>query len=158
MKKFVFSLERMLSYKHSLYEKESNELARLRRERLDTEHRRDGVQRQVAEKEAALYRDMGKGLSVSEVRKMAYFRENADTLVQILEEKMCELDIEIEKQLAIVIALDQDVQSLEKLREKQWDEYLADTRREEAERISELVSRKHIETRQSETEDEEIVS
>ncbi len=122
----------MLSYKHSLYEKERNELARLRRERLDKEHHRDNVLKQVAEKEAQLYKDMEKGLSVTEVKQMGYYRDNADTLVQLLETQMHELDIEIEKQLAIVIALDQDVQSLEKLREKQWDEYLAQVRREEA--------------------------
>ncbi len=158
MKKFAFSLERMLSYKHSLYEKERNELARLRHERLSAEHHRDSVLHQVAEKEMALYRDMEKGLPVSEVKKMGYYRDNADTLVQVLETQMQELDIEIEKQLAIVIALDQDVQSLEKLREKQWDEYQAETRREEAERISELVGQKYIENQKIEEQENNAVS
>ncbi len=158
MRKFVFSLEKMLSYKHSLYEKERNELARLRSKRLETEHHRDSVLQQVAEKEAQLYNHMDKGLSVTEIRQMGYYRDNADALVQLLEAQMRELDVEIEAQLAIVIALDQDVQSLEKLREKQWDEYLAEARREEAERISELVSRKHIENERAAAEEADIVS
>ena len=47
---------------------------------------------------------------------------------------------EIEKQLVIVVALDKEVKSLEKLREKQWEEYQAETIREENERILEMVS------------------
>lgn len=148
MKKFVFTLGRMLSYKSSLYEKERNELARLRRERAELEARRDEVQRQLAAVEAEFQEKALGGVDVAEMQKVAYFRKNADCLTTILQGQMAELDVRIERQLAIVIKLDQDVQGLEKLREKQWEEYTAEAKHEEAERISELVSGKYIEAQQ----------
>lgn len=146
MRKFVFTLGKMLSYKSSLYERERNELARLRRERAELEARRDEVERQLQVMEAEFQEKALSGVSMDEVHRIGYYRNNADCLIEMLNREMAELDIRIEKQLAIVIKLDQDVQGLEKLREKQWAEYTAEAAREEAERISELVSGKYIES------------
>ncbi len=145
MKKFVFTLGKMLSYKSSLYERERNELARLRRERAELEARREEVRRQLAEMENDFRQRAQQGVDVAEMQKVAYFRKNTDCLIELLTRQMMDLDVRIERQLAIVIKLDQDVQGLEKLREKQWEEYTAEANREEAERISEQVSGKYIE-------------
>lgn len=146
MKKFGFTLAKMLSYKSSLYERERNELARLRRERAELEARRKEVQHQLLAMEAEFRERACGGVDVTEVQRIAYFRRNADCLCELLTRDMTDLDVRIARQLVIVIQLDQDVQGLEKLREKQWDEYMAAEKREESERISELVSTKYIET------------
>ena len=150
MKKFAFTLEKMLNYKSSLYERERNELGRLRRERVELEVRRDNVQQQLRQREVEFQQKAADGVQMDEIQKIAYFRDNSEKLIISLEKQIVAKDIEIEKQLAIVIQLDKDVKGLEKLKENQWDEYVAESNREEKERILELVSFKYMETKNEE--------
>ncbi len=155
MKKFAFSLQRMLAYKESLYEKERNELARLRRERLEIEQRKLGVQRQMAQMDAE-YREEAAttGVSAEEIAKINYHRTNSRFLEEQLDKDMAAKDVQIEKQLEIVLQLDQDVKGLEKLKEKKWEEYQEAAAGEERERILEMVSTKFIETKAEEAAEE----
>lgn len=155
MKRFAFPLERILNYKRSLYEEARNELARLRHERLTLEQRRDGAERQLYSREAEFHQKAANGIPMDEVQSYNYYKQSAEYLIQQLDEAIAAKDVEIEKQLQIVIELDQDVKGLEKLREKQWEEYMEETRREEAERISEIVSTKFIETQRENLAEEQ---
>lgn len=147
MKKFNFTLQRMLAYKQSLYEKERNELARLRHERAALLQRQDATRVQLADKEQTFRRRAaGVGAYIEDVTSFNYYRSSAELLIQDLEEQIQRKDIEIAAQLKIVIELDRDVKGLEKLREKQWEEYQAAAAIEERERILELVSTKYLET------------
>lgn len=155
MKKFAFPLERILSYKRSLYEEARNELARLRHERATLEQRRDNTQRQVLEKDAEFHQKAAAGVHMDEVQSYNFYRESAEALIEQLDVAIAAKEVEIERQLEIVIELDKDVKGLEKLREKQWEEYQEDARREENERILEIVSTKYIDDqRQAESEEQ----
>lgn len=146
MKKFAFKLERMLGFKRTLYEKERNELARLRAERNQIQQRRDDTERQIIEVDAAFRKKAAEeGVHITDITSMNYQRTNAEHLVEALEREIAEMDVRIAKQLEVVIQLDKDVKGLEKLREKQWDEYQRESMKEEQERIMELVSSKYIE-------------
>ncbi len=140
----------MLGFKRTLYEKERNILSQLRAQRLALEVRRDETQRQVLEKDAAFRQKAAtEGARIDEVNSLNYHRDNADKLVKQLDGEMAELDVKIEAQLKIVMQLDQDVKGLEKLREKQLDEYNAAAMREEQERILELISGRFAEEQQA---------
>lgn len=155
MKKFAFSLERILGFKRTLYEKERNELARLRAERNRIQQRRDETERQMLALDAEFRRKAAEGpVGIEEITKNNFHRTNADHLIEQLEEEIAAKDVEIARQLEIVIQLDKDVKGLEKLRENQWDVYQHAARKEEQERISELVSSKYIETRQEQQAEE----
>ena len=146
MKKFAFSLQRMLVYKESLYEKERNELARLRRERVEVEQRRDDTQAQAYAVDREYRRKAAaEGVTADEISAVNYQRTTARYLVEQLELQMRDLDVRIERQLEVVVQLDRDVKSLEKLKEKKWEEYQIEANKEEQERIAELVSTKFIE-------------
>ena len=146
MKKFAFSLERILAFKRTLYEKERNELARLRAERNAIEQRKENTIQQVLEMDARFREKAASGgVKVEDINTLSYHRDNSDKLVKQLKIEIQEKDILIEKQLVIVIELDQDVKSLEKLREKQWEDYTLAAMREEQDRIMEIVSSKFIE-------------
>ena len=146
MKKFSFSLQRMLGFKEMLYEKERNYLAQLRAERLVVANRREGTERQMLADDVAFRRKAAEdGVKLADVTAQNYKRRGAMVLCEMLDEELVQMDEVIEQQLEIVIALDKEVKSLEKLREKQWEEYLADAAREESERILELVSGRYVE-------------
>lgn len=151
MKKFVFPLQRMLAFKQSLYEKERNELIRLRAARNELERRRDETRQQMLVMDEEFRQRAAAGVSYEQVTSQSFHRENADKLVKQLEAEMAKLDVEIEQQLRVVIQLDQDVKGLEKLREKQFAEYSAAAAKEEQERIAEMVSNKFIEEQRVES-------
>lgn len=148
MKKFMFSLERVLRYKRTLYETERNTLASLRTKRRRLEEKRDSCENQllILDKEFRL-KAANEGVGINDINQLNYQKNNGDKLIEQLDEEMATLDIEIEKQLEIVMQLDKDVKGLEKLREKQFEEYTAEAMKEEQERVSELVSSKYIESR-----------
>ena len=148
MKRFVFTLYRMLRFKQTMYERERSVLAKLRADRLAVERRRDATVRQMMAADAEYRRKAAVGMAVGEIAKFSYLRENAEKLVEELETTMADMDVEIEKQLQIVMELDREVQVLEKLRDKQWEEYQAESRREESVRILEMVSRRFFDDTQ----------
>ncbi len=141
MKRFAFSLQRMLGFKRSMYEKERNTLALLRAERAALQARRDDTERQMLAMDAEFrQKAAAEGVRIDEVTALSYHRTNSDRLIEQLEGEIARMDAAIEKQLLVVIELDKEVKSLEKLRERQWEEYQAEAAREERERILEIVS------------------
>lgn len=146
MKKFEFTLERILSFKRTLYEKERSALAHLRARRAGIQQRRDDTETQILQKDAEFrHKAASGGVRAQEVATLNFQRESSTVLIEQLDTQIAALDIEIEKQLEVVIALDKEVKSLEKLRETQWEEYVAEAARQEQERISEIVSGKFAE-------------
>lgn len=148
MKKFVFSLERILAFKRTLYEKERNALAQLRAQRAALEQKKEDTIAQTLQLDAEFREKAQRGATIHDITSLNYHRENADLLVKQLNVDMATLDVAIEQQLKVVIQLDKDVKGLEKLRESQLEEYTAEAMKEEQERISELVSNKFIEDQQ----------
>ena len=155
MKKFAFTLQRMLAFKTTMYEKERNALAQLRAERLTVEQRRDNILLQMAQADAEYRRKAAEGgIPAEEVRQLALKKQSSDALVEMLEAEMARLDVEIERQLQVVIELDREVKSLEKLREAQWAEWQEEYTREEKERILELVSRRYVDDQAAQAEED----
>lgn len=152
MKKFSFSLERILSFKRTLFEKERNILAQMRAQRAALEKRSDdALQQMQALDEKFRAKAAGGGVNATDVAAVNYHRDNSDKLIAQLKEEIAVLDIKIEQQLKVVIRLDQDVKGLEKLREKQFEEYSAAAAAEERERILEQVSSRFIENTKNES-------
>lgn len=155
MKRFAFSLQRMLGFKQTLYEKERNTLAQLRAERLALEMRRDAAQAQMMQMDADFRQKAATdGVRIDEVRQLSFHRDNADKLIKQFDQDLARMDVEIEKQLQVVIALDKEVKSLEKLRESQWEEYQRKAAKEENDRILEIVSSRFAENQKAEQEEE----
>ena len=149
MKKFEFSLERLLGFKRSMYEKERNALAQLRVQRLALEAKKEETQRQIAVMEAEFREKAANGVKMDEVNRLSFHQTNAGRLIEQLDVDIEQMDVLIQRQLEVVIQLDKDVKGLEKLRETQWDEYTAEAMKAEQERILELVSGRFIEDQKS---------
>lgn len=140
MKRFEFTLARILAFKQTMYDKERNTLAQMRAERLAVEIRKDDTKAQRRQRSDEFNEKAAQGISVDEVNEYNFLQESAARLIEVLELDLYRRDIEIEKQLVVVVELDKEVKSLEKLRERQWEEYQADAAREEQQRILEIVS------------------
>ena len=155
MKRFAFSLQRMLGFKKTLYDKERNTLAQMRAAHNALEKRREDTRQQMLQMDADFREKAARdGVRIDEVRQVAFHRDNGGKLVKQLDAEIARMEVEIERQLQVVIALDKEVQSLEKLREKQWEEYRQALAREENERILELVSARFVDNQRQAQEEE----
>ena len=140
MKKFEFSLRHMRDYRDRLLDEEKGTLQRRKAER-------DQIENDIARLEgdfAALSRKMQekaeKGTTVIELRKLSAQMDNVRLQIQDLEKALVKAEQRVEKQMDVVVEANKEVTKLDKLEEKQREEYRHQVSKAEEDRIDEFVS------------------
>ena len=140
MKKFEFSLRHMRDYRERLLDEEKGTLQRRKAER-------DQIENDIARLEgdfAALSRKMQekaeKGTTVIELRKLSAQMDNVRLQIQDLEKALVKAEQRVEKQMQVVVEANKEVTKLDKLEEKQLEEYRRQVNKAEEDRIDEFVS------------------
>ncbi len=140
MKKFEFSLRHMRDYRERLLDEEKGTLQRRKAER-------DQIENDIARLEgdfAALSRKMQekaeKGTTVIELRKLSAQMDNVRLQIQDLEKALVKAEQRVEKQMDVVVEANKEVTKLDKLEEKQREEYRHQASKAEEDRIDEFVS------------------
>ena len=140
MKKFEFSLRHMRDYRERLLDEEKGTLQRRKAER-------DQIENDIARLEgdfAALSRKMQekaeKGTTVIELRKLSAQMDNVRLQIQDLEKALVKAEQRVEKQMDVVVEANKEVTKLDKLEEKQREEYRHQASNAEEDRIDEFVS------------------
>jgi flagellar FliJ protein len=140
MKKFRFTLEKLLSYKESMLDKEKITLAALRAQLGKV---LDKISFLTEEREA-FYRlireDTEKGTTAGELRTKQYQIENIGHQLQSLNAERARLEKMVENQLNVVIELTKEKTELEMLRDKQLEAFRLEEAKENELIISEFVS------------------
>lgn len=142
MKKFEFSLGRMLDYRQSLLEKEKNALMQLFAKRNSIEDEIDENEERGRETAEELRALTEKGTTITEIQRLNYRLEAIRRRAKRLLQDMREMELAIEEQREVVTEASQTVKSLELLRDNQREEYDYASRKEEEERVAELISSK----------------
>ena len=140
MKKFEFSLRHMRDYRERLLDEEKGTLQRRKAER-------DQIENDIARLEgdfAALSRKMQekaeKGTTVIELRKLSAQMDNVRLQIQDLEKALVKAEQRVEKQMDVVVEANKEVTKLDKLEEKQREEYSQQVSKGVEDRIDEFVS------------------
>ena len=140
MKKFAFSLERMLNFQSQNLEKEMGILGRMTAERdaleaqkQDTAEKAAGVQADIARREA-------EGTTIFMLKACFSILESARNQLEEMEEELRLLQAGLERQRQIVTEASREVKKLEKLKEKQLEEYHRGEAKEQQETIAEHVA------------------
>lgn len=142
MKKFSFSLEKVLSYKETVLEKEKGELAKLNRQRRELAQQQQHLEEALALESSAFQIKMAKGINVSELQRFQFIKSNAESQIKQLKEQIILKDRQIERQRNVVIEADRDVSKFSKLKEKQVEEYKYLDAKEQKDMILETLSNK----------------
>ena len=123
MKVFEFSLERMYHYKEQVLNKEKNLLAQLRK-------RKDGIEAEIVEREqystqkkVELQARQLEGTTAMELSSDLFMIENTKLQIAGLHRVLRKAEEEVAYQLTVVIAASREIAGLEKLEEKQREEY-----------------------------------
>lgn len=123
MKKFKFSLDKLKDYRNQILEKEKNDLARLRREQQQLLDNIAALRSRLEQSQDDFIEKSRQGMSVTQVMFTKNYQQSLSEQIKQLEKDSAELDGRIQKQLTVVVEASKDVTSLDKLEEKQLDEY-----------------------------------
>ncbi|WP_312693480.1 flagellar export protein FliJ [Caproiciproducens sp.] len=139
MKKFVFSLEKVLSFKQQTLDIKKNELALLQMKLMDLEKEIDALNDQFTVTNRRMVEELQKGLNTSDMLiYKTYFNTLNQKILKLIDQKKQLLDIIAQKKTDI-IAVNSEISGLEKLRDKQLTEYIKQVQKNEELAMDEYV-------------------
>ena len=124
MKKFMFSLEKVLSFKQQTLNVKMNELGLFQMKLLELEKEINDLNKKFADTNQVMVKSLQTGLNSNDIAVYKlYFNTLNQKIQKLIEDKNRLSDIIAQKK-ADIIAINSEISGLEKLREKQLAEYL----------------------------------
>ncbi|MCR5168783.1 MAG: flagellar export protein FliJ [Oscillospiraceae bacterium] len=140
MKKFNFSLEKLYGYKEQVLSKEKNDLAQYRSEKQQLLEEKERLERLLAESGEEFAEKAAVGMSIVEINVIKDYQKSLTEDIRLKEREIEAAEERISGQLRVVIQASKDVNSLEKLRDKQLDEYKFKVAKSDEQFIEEFVT------------------
>ena len=140
MKKFNFSLEKLYGYKEQVLSKEKNDLAQYRSEKQQLLEEKERLERLLAESGEEFAEKAAVGMSIVEINVIKDYQKSLTEDIGLKEREIEAAEERISGQLRVVIQASKDVNSLEKLRDKQLDEYKFKVAKSDEQFIEEFVT------------------
>lgn len=139
MQDFKFTLERMQRYKVQLLDREKDTLAGLRAHLADIDAQIQGLDDYLDLKNAELQHRQREGLPTADLDAYRFYIENTRLQRRQLCAERDSARAEVDRQTQVVLAAAREVNSLDKLEEKQHEEYRYEEGRENRLEIGEYV-------------------
>ena len=140
MKKFEFTLQKLKDFREQELDRQKNTLSLLRADLRRLEEARELLIEKVAVESEQLERVCTIGSSASEIAMRKRYIVTLQQEIHLKEQLAAQKQAEIEKQLGVVVEATKDVRTLEKLEEKQLEEYNEKAGKENEQFIEEFVS------------------
>jgi flagellar export protein FliJ len=139
MKRFEFSMNKLKGYKTQVLDREKDALAYLRRQRQLLEDEKADNIRQLSESNDEFNAQSTLGLNVMQIQVFKSFHKALSDKITELEESITRAEFKVQQQLRIVVEATKEVKTLEKLEEKQLEEYNSAAAKLEERFIEEFV-------------------
>ncbi len=140
MKKFHFSLQAMRDYRERLLDEEKGTLQRLKAERDGIEEHLRRLEEEFARLSLEMVKAQMQGTTIIELRKLSAQLDNLRLQIEEQRTLLEQAEARVEQQMSVVVAANQEVSKLDKLEERQREEYRHQVNKAEEDRIDELVS------------------
>lgn len=144
MKKFQFSLDHVRDYRDRLLDEETGKLQRLRAEQTRIEQLIAQLEVDFAQVSQAMRDAQAEGITALEQRGFSLQLESIRMQTHELTDLLKGVQDQVEQQTQIVVAASQEVSKLDKLKDRQYEDWQTSVRKAEEERIEELVSQNYI--------------
>ena len=123
MKQFEFSLERIRNYKIQVLEKEKKTLGNLKLKRDEIADRICSMEKFRDEKTSQIQQKQIEGVSMGELVSLNYLIDNTRKQIQVLQIELLKAEEIVEAQRKVVLSIYQEKTGMDKLEEKQTEEY-----------------------------------
>lgn len=144
MKKFQFSLEHVRDYRDRLLDEEKGKLQRFRAEQDQIIQRITELKTGFAQISAEMQAAQAEGITALEQRGYSMQLENIRLQLRELEEQLETAKARVDHQTSVVVAANQEVSKLDKLRDHQFEIWKTGVQKAEEQRVEELVSQDYI--------------
>lgn len=124
MKKFMFSLEKVLSFKQQTLNVKMNELGLFQMKLLELEKEINDLNKKFADTNQIMVKALQSGINSNDIAVYKLYFNTLNQKIQKLIEDKNRLSEVIAQKKADIIAINSEISGLEKLREKQLAEYL----------------------------------
>lgn len=140
MKKFQFTLQKLMDFRTQELDRQKNALAVLQGDLKRLNDKREELTAKVVKYSNELVAASGAGLPAAEMGMRKRYIVTLQQEIHECEQRAILKQQEIDKQLSVVVEATKDVKTLEKLEEKQLEEYKAAEGKENEQFIEEFVS------------------
>jgi len=140
MKRFEFSLQKVLDFKNQTLDALMGELGEMRLRLTKMEEKIEQLERHYADLGAELREKYAAGVAVSEVASIRVFQDSLNSQIKALIKKKLDMLRLIALKQQQIIEVKSSVSGLEKLKEKQLSDYNRRVQKSEEAFIDELVS------------------
>jgi len=144
LKKFNFTLGRLLDYKDQVLETEKNRLGQLRARQTEIELAIEALERDFADTDRRQKEEARRGVTVLRMRGYEYQKESIRYQIKQQTIELKRINIEVDRQVKVVVAASQEVTGLDKLKEKQFEDYQKEVARDNENVIAEYISTKLV--------------
>ena len=140
MKKFKFTLGRMLDYKDQLLDEEKNKLALLRKKKQEIDDHIESLLRELDKISVSMRQEQERGITAFQLLSYESQRTNIRRQIEQLKKEQALAKLEVKRQVQVVVQATQEVSKLDKLQDKQLEEYRKMVMKAEEREIEEFVS------------------
>lgn len=140
MKKFKFTLDKLLDYKGQILDREKNDLAALNVAKAEALELKAGLEDELRRNQDEFNRKAAEGISPVDMMVFTNYHGVLRMRIEDTEREIEELEEKIAQQLNVVTEASKEVKSLEKLEEKQLDDYRFKLQKSEESFIEEYVN------------------
>lgn len=149
MKKFQFTLQKLMDFRQQELDRQKNTLSALQADLQRIYQEKEDLIRQVEQSSDDLDIICRQGAQAFEISVRKRYIVSLQQEIHAREFSAARKQEEINKQLGVVVEATKDVRTLEKLEEKQLEEYKAAATKENEQFIEEFVSGQSIRKAQS---------
>ncbi|MGN0700916.1 MAG: flagellar export protein FliJ [Oscillospiraceae bacterium] len=140
MKKFRFSLEKLKDFREQELDRQKNTLAALQAELRGVLDEIEELKKQLAVQDAELTKVSTAGASAYDIALRKRYIVTIQADIHLKEQQAARKQNDINRQLDVVVEATKDVRTMEKLEEKQLEEYKFLENKENEQFIEEFVS------------------
>lgn len=140
MKKFEFSLSHMRDYRERLLDEEKGTLQRLKAERDTLAEHLARLRQEFAALSHKMSEEQAEGTTITELRRLGAQLDNIRLQQRELKKLLERAETRVENQMSVVLAANREVSKLDKLQERQYEEYRYQAGKAEEDRIDEFVA------------------
>ena len=129
----------MRELKKRILEEQQGVLQQLKAQQAQLENRINTLDHELGRVSAHMLEDQKKGTTVMKILGYSMQIDSLRLQIQELSEQLEEMGRKVEAQTEVVVAANQEVSKLDKLEDKQYEDYLRQEQKEEELRIEEIV-------------------
>ncbi len=140
MKRFQFTLDKLLGFKQQVLDREKNDLAHLRRQQQEIADKKYELEMKLRRSSDDFAIKSSRGMTIVQLTVFKDYHKSLSEQIRELELAISVFEEKIQKQMGIVVEATKEVSSLEKLEDKQLEDYKFSSQKAEEKFIEEYVT------------------